>query len=79
MFYEIFYSPQVKRSAIISDKHGIYMLPHELPNDFRLRFLGNYEKSEKSQNFRELEPSAQSSSQNKNFVDTSKKLLKNRN
>ena len=33
MFYQIFLSPQVKRSAIISNKHGIYELPHELPND----------------------------------------------
>ena len=55
------------------------MLPHKLPNDIRLRFLGNYEKSEKSQNFTELKPSAQSSSQNKSFVDTSKKLIKNGN
>ena len=39
MFYQIFFSPQVKRSAIISDKHGIYELPNELPND--LRILGN--------------------------------------
>ena len=34
--------------------------------------------SEKSQNFIELQPSDQSSSQNKNFVSTSKKLLENR-
>ena len=30
MFY---LSPQVKGSAIISNKHGIYELSHELPND----------------------------------------------
>ena len=35
MFYQIFLSPQVNRSAIITYKHGIY----ELPNDLRL--LGN--------------------------------------
>ena len=34
-------SPQVKRGAIISNKHGIYELPHELPNDVRLRIVGN--------------------------------------
>ena len=34
--------------------------------------------SEKSQNFKELQPSAQSSSQNENIVNISKKLLKNR-
>ena len=38
---QIFFSPQVKRSVIISNKHGIYKLPHELPNDLRLRILGN--------------------------------------
>ena len=37
MFYQIFFSPQVKRSAIISNKRGIYELPHELPNDLQLR------------------------------------------
>ena len=33
MFYEIFLSPQVKRWAIITYKHGIYVLTYELPND----------------------------------------------
>ena len=41
MVEQIFLSPQVKRSVIISNKHGIYELPHELPNDLRLRILGN--------------------------------------
>ena len=36
MFYQILLSPQVKQSAIISNKHGI-----NLPNDLRLRILGN--------------------------------------
>ena len=31
-----FPSPQVKRSAIITYKHGIYELPNQLPNDLRL-------------------------------------------
>ena len=35
MFYQIFHSPQVKRSAIIIHKHGIYKIPHELPNHLR--------------------------------------------
>ena len=39
--YQIFLSPQVKRWAIITYKRGIYELPHELPNDLRLRILGN--------------------------------------
>ena len=33
MFYQIFLSLQVKRRAIISNKQGVYELPHELPND----------------------------------------------
>ena len=41
MFYEIFLSPQVKRIMIISTKLDIYELPHELPNDLRLRILGS--------------------------------------
>ena len=33
LLYEIFFSPQVKRSVIVSNKHGVYELPHEIPND----------------------------------------------
>ena len=36
-----FLSHQVKRRVIISNKDGIYELPHELPNDLRLRILRN--------------------------------------
>ena len=43
MLCQIFLSPQVKRSVIISNKQGVY----EFPNDLRLRILGNKEKSEK--------------------------------
>ena len=64
---------------IIRNKHGKYELPHELPNKLKLRILETYKRLGKSQNLIELQPSAQSSSQNKNFVDTRKKLLKNRN
>ena len=54
MFYQIFLSPQVERSAIISNKQGVYELPHELPNDVGLpRLLGNKQKSEKFQNLLE--------------------------
>ena len=35
------FSPQVKRSVIISKSHGIYDLPHELPNNLRLTILVN--------------------------------------
>ena len=41
MFNQIFLSPQVKLWAIITYKHGIFQLPQELPNDVRLRILGN--------------------------------------
>ena len=41
MIYEIFLLPQVKGCVIITYKHGIYELPHELLNDLRLRILGN--------------------------------------
>ena len=47
MFYQTFLSPQVKRSAIITYKHGIYELPQELPNYLRLRKLGNIRKVSK--------------------------------
>ena len=51
MFYQILLSPQKKRWEIIAYKHGIYKLPHELLNDFRLRILENLEISGKWLNF----------------------------
>ena len=45
----MFLPPQVKRSMIINDKHDICMLPSQLPNDLRLRILGNLEISGKPQ------------------------------
>ena len=50
MFYQVFLSPKVKRWAIITYKHGIYELAQELPNDLRLRILGNEEISRKCLN-----------------------------
>ena len=41
MFHQIFLSPPVKRWAIITHKHGIYELPHELSNNLRLRTRRN--------------------------------------
>ena len=41
MLYQIVILPQLKRWVIITCKHGIYELPHELPNGLRLRILGN--------------------------------------
>ena len=78
MFYQIFFSSQVKRRVIISCKHGIYELPHELVNDLRLRILGNYKISGKYLNFIKLFSTAQCLYQN-NIVITRKTLLKNRN
>ena len=72
MFNQVFFLPQVKQSIVISNKHGIYELPHVLPNNLRLRILGNQEIPRKPQ------PSAWSSFQTENFVNTSKKLLRNR-
>ena len=43
MFYQIFLSPQVKKCAVITYKHSICEFPHELPNNLRLRILGNEE------------------------------------
>ena len=79
MFYSILISPQVNRLEILTYQEGIYELPHELPSDLRLRNLGNLEKLEKWLNFIELPNSAQTPCQNKNFVNTSKKVTKNRN
>ena len=42
MVEQIFFSVQVKWSLIIINKYGIYELLHELPNDLRLRILGNW-------------------------------------
>ena len=53
MFYKVVLSPQVKRMAIITYKHGIYKFSNELPNDLRLSILGNYEILAKCLNFRE--------------------------
>ena len=36
---------------IIAYKHGIYELPHEFPNNLRLRILGNMEMLGKCLNF----------------------------
>ena len=54
ILYRIFFSPQVKQSMFIIDKHGIYEWPHKLPNKLNVRILGNWERSGKSQNSIEL-------------------------
>ena len=45
MVEQILLSPQVKRNVIISNKHGIYELPHELPNHVRLKYHKNLKTS----------------------------------
>ena len=50
MFYQIFIYKQVKQRAIITYKHSIYELLHELPNYLRrkdLRKLQNIRKLSK--------------------------------
>ena len=51
MFHQLFLAPQVERFAIITNMHGIYELSGELPNDLRLRILGNYKTLVKFLNF----------------------------
>ena len=41
MFDKIFVSPQVEQVVIISNKHGIYELRHDLRNSLRLSTLEN--------------------------------------
>ena len=75
MFYQIFLSPQVKRQAIITYKHGTY----ELANNLRIRILGNQEITGKCLSPIECQPSTQCPRQNEGFANTSRKFLKNRN
>ena len=42
LFDQIFLSSQEKRSLIISNKHGIYQLPHDFPNNLKLQILGKW-------------------------------------
>ena len=49
MLCQMFLSPQVKRCAIITYKHGVYELPHALPNGLGLRKLKNIRKVSKPQ------------------------------
>ena len=65
MFHQIFLSPQVKRSAIISNKQGVYEFPLEWPIlGSRLRILGKKGKSGKSQHLLKWWTSAQPQRQN---------------
>ena len=95
MFYQILLSPQVKWSVIISNKYVKYELPHELTNDptafspmgglsahtRKKKTLGNQDPRnlEKSKNPHRIIASSPASPLNKNYSNTSKKLVKNRN
>ena len=67
ILYQTLFSPQVRSSVIISNKHGIYELPHELRNDLRLSKLGNIKISKLHKIIAWCS------------VNTSKKFLKNKN
>ena len=72
MFYQTFLSSPVKRSMIISNKHSIHKLPHELLKNLRLRILGIRKGQEKLKTLLNynLVPSL---SPKINIVDTGKK------
>ena len=63
----------MKQSVIISNKCGVYKISHKLPNDLRVMIVRIEEVPGKSQNFTELQPSTQSSSENEIIHKTSKK------
>ena len=77
MFHHIFPAPQVKRWEIISFNDDMHEFPNELPNDSRVRNLGNQEIVGKCLIFIERLPGTQSPRQNKNFISTNKKVPKN--
>ena len=64
--HQIYFSPQVKRRGIVTYKHGIYELSHELPTQ-DLRKLGNIRKVSKSHRMLAQCPAPR---QNKNSAST---------
>ena len=78
MIVQIFVSPQAKRILIICNKHGIYEVLHELPNNWILWDLRKWWNIRKISNIRRIIVQC-SVFQNEDFVNTSKNLLKNRN
>ena len=69
-----FFSPQVKRSVVISNENGISQL--HLAEQLKTWYFRKSENRKTSKLQRKN--SAQSSPHNKNFVNDSKKLLKNK-
>ena len=51
MFGKIFLSTQVKLIKVISNKQGIYKLPHELLNNLRLQEIWKYQEDLKTYNY----------------------------
>ena len=79
MLCQIFVSPQLKRCVIITYKHGINELSHELPNDLRIRILGNLGYLRKLSEIYEMTVECRVFFPDKSFCNTRRKLLKNRN
>ena len=48
MFFQIFFSPQVKQYSIITYKLGIYELPQELPNKLRFSEISKSSENPKT-------------------------------
>ena len=48
--FDVFLSPKEKRNAIISNKHDIYKLLHDLPNELNLGFskISKYQENVKT-------------------------------
>ena len=60
-----------KRKFDIQYSNLVHELPHELPNNLRLRILGNQKISEKYQIWVDTQPSVQSPCKNLNFANSS--------
>ena len=71
-------SPQIKQNLISSITNLVYELSHGLPNNLRLRIIGNQKILEKSQVWLETKPKAQSPFQKSNSFNSSQKEQKNR-
>ena len=64
LFCQIFLTPQVIGSMIITNKHGIYEFPQKFLNELTPQMLGNYKISRNSPDSIELKPSVRFSSKN---------------
>ena len=71
-------SPQVKLDLTSNIIGFVYELPHELPNDLRLRILGDKKISRKSKNLVGTRLNAQSLVQRQIFGNSGQKLSQSR-